>query len=43
METLNWRDRLKKSQWVNGITLYLAGVLSLAIVAYGCKALLSLL
>ena len=40
---LTWKDWLKSSKWVNGFTLYLAGVLSLAIISYGCKLLLSLL
>ncbi len=43
METLSWRDKMKKSKSLNAIALYLLGVISLAIVAYGCKALLSLL
>lgn len=34
---------LKESRWVNGFTLYLAGIFSLAVLAYGCKFLLSLL
>jgi|TARA_R110001583_G_scaffold118587_3_gene270020 hypothetical protein len=32
-----------KSQWKNALALYLIGVLSLAVVAYGCKALLNLI
>ncbi len=43
MDTLSWQDRIKKSKSLNAIILYLAGVFSLAVVAYGCKALLSLL
>lgn len=43
MDTLSWRDKMKKSKSINAIALYLAGVFSLAVVAYGCKALLSLL
>jgi hypothetical protein len=43
MKTLKWKDKLKASQWANALGLYLAGVVSLAVVAYGCKLLLSLL
>lgn len=32
-----------KSQWLNALALYVMGVLSLAVVAYGCKALLNFL
>ena len=32
-----------KNQWLNALALYVVGVLSLAIVAYGCKALLNLI
>lgn len=32
-----------KRQWLNALALYVIGVLSLAVVAYGCKALLNLL
>ncbi len=32
-----------KNQWMNAVALYLAGVISLAVLAYGCKALLNLL
>ncbi|MFT4763243.1 MAG: hypothetical protein ACI9OH_000328 [Oleispira sp.] len=32
-----------KRQWLNALALYVMGVLSLAVVAYGCKALLNLL
>jgi hypothetical protein len=32
-----------KRQWLNALALYVIGVLSLAVLAYGCKALLSLL
>lgn len=32
-----------KSQWLNALSLYFVGVSSLAVVAYGCKALLNLL
>ena len=32
-----------KNQWLNALTLYLLGISSLAVVAYGCKALLNLL
>jgi len=43
MEPLNWVDKMKQSKSLNAVAFYLLGVLSLAIVAYGCKALLSLL
>lgn len=36
-------QRLKASQWMSAVALYLAGVMALALVAYGCKALLGLL
>jgi hypothetical protein len=32
-----------KNQWLNALALYFAGVMSLAVLAYGCKALLGLL
>jgi hypothetical protein len=30
-----------KRQWINALVLYLIGVLSLTVVAYGCKMLLN--
>lgn len=43
LKVINYKDKLKNSRWINGFTLYLAGVLSLAVLAYGCKFLLSFL
>jgi hypothetical protein len=38
MKNLNF-----KSQWLNALALYLVGVMSLAMIAYGCKWLLAML
>jgi hypothetical protein len=32
-----------KNQWLNALILYLVGVMSLAVLAYGCKWLLAML
>jgi|TARA_B110000003_G_C16323746_1_gene407865 hypothetical protein len=37
------KQAMFKSQGLNALALYFLGVLSLAVLAYGCKALLSLL
>lgn len=37
------KDFSFKNQWLNAVALYLGGVISLAVLAYGCKALLNLL
>ncbi len=43
MAVLSWFNKMKKSPGFNAVALYLVGVFSLAVVAYGCKMLLNFL